>query len=120
MKSDIFSVYVSLLRQTKPIASALPLNTELGAEHPVRLLRAQIPSIVKSVTRQLREKSFKTRQVNTGLNRSGILAKSLTKFLVCLNLELLLLTDQPLISGRGANQIASKLDLAKTRRVSLL
>ena len=68
VKSDIFSVYVSLLRQTKPMAAALPADTELGSDHPVRLLRAQIPAIVKSVTRQLREKGFKTRQVNKTSN----------------------------------------------------
>ena len=68
VKSDIFSVYVSLLRQTKPMAAALPANTELGSDHPVRLLRAQIPALVKSVTRQLREKGFKTRQVNKTSN----------------------------------------------------
>jgi len=63
VKSDIFQVYISLLRQTKHIASALPNHKSVSEGHPVARLRSQVPAIVKSVTRQLREKSFKTRQV---------------------------------------------------------
>jgi hypothetical protein len=32
---------------------------------PLTLLQAQIPAIVKAIHKQLREKSFKTRQVNS-------------------------------------------------------
>ena len=38
-----------------------------GFCRPLTLLQAQIPAIVKAIHKQLREKSFKTRQVNVYL-----------------------------------------------------
>ena len=63
VKSDIFAVYISLLRQTKHVAAVMPDKGEINTCHPVTLLKNQLPAIVKGVTRQLKEKSFKTRQV---------------------------------------------------------
>ncbi|KAF7493771.1 Cullin-associated Nedd8-dissociated protein 1 [Sarcoptes scabiei] len=57
VKVDIFNTYISLLRQTK----ALVVNSE-NNEKFRHILRNQIPSIVRSLDRQLKEKSIKTRQ----------------------------------------------------------
>ncbi|KPM03809.1 hypothetical protein QR98_0022440 [Sarcoptes scabiei] len=57
VKVDIFNTYISLLRQTK----ALVINSE-NNEKFRHILRNQIPSIVRSLDRQLKEKSIKTRQ----------------------------------------------------------
>ncbi|OQR70115.1 cullin-associated NEDD8-dissociated protein 1-like, partial [Tropilaelaps mercedesae] len=60
VKVDIFNAYVALLRQTR---STGPRGEESNAG-PVQLLRQQVPSLVKSLTKQLRKekKSIKTRQ----------------------------------------------------------
>ncbi|KAL8589566.1 Cullin-associated NEDD8-dissociated protein 1 [Nucella lapillus] len=61
VKSDIFNAYVSLLRQTRPVATSSSdcMETEKG---PVLMLQSQIGDIVKAIHKQLREKSIKTRQ----------------------------------------------------------
>lgn len=69
VKSDIFHVYISLLRQTKHMTAVLPDTGEVSTDHPVTLLTNQLPGIVRAVTRQLREKSFKTRQVKMYISR---------------------------------------------------
>ncbi|XP_013401957.1 LOW QUALITY PROTEIN: cullin-associated NEDD8-dissociated protein 1-like [Lingula anatina] len=61
VKSDIFHAYISLLRQTRPTVSADPDAMEQG-EGPVIMLQSQIPSIIKAIHKQLKEKSIKTRQ----------------------------------------------------------
>ncbi|XP_053203172.1 cullin-associated NEDD8-dissociated protein 1-like [Panonychus citri] len=57
VKVDIFQAYIALLKQTRG-------GNGLGADHqnPIHLLMQQVASLVKSLHRQLREKSIKTRQ----------------------------------------------------------
>ncbi|CAB4041940.1 cullin-associated NEDD8-dissociated 1-like [Paramuricea clavata] len=63
VKCDIFNAYRALLRQTRPITSASFDPDAMDEENrPLTLLQAQIPAIVKAIHKQLREKSFKTRQ----------------------------------------------------------
>ncbi|XP_074601185.1 cullin-associated and neddylation-dissociated 1 [Brevipalpus obovatus] len=60
VKVDIFNAYIALLRQTR---GGLSGNNDMGdSQNPVFLLQKQVPSIVKALHRQLREKSIKTRQ----------------------------------------------------------
>lgn len=59
VKVDIFNAYIALLKQTR--------GGNLGSgiadqQNPIHLLMLQVPAIVKSLHRQLREKSIKTRQ----------------------------------------------------------
>ena len=65
VKADIFHAFQALLRQTKPSTAASlaqdPDSME-AEEGPVALLQAQVPSIVKALHRQMKEKSIKTRQ----------------------------------------------------------
>uniref|UniRef100_A0A8C4N8T2 Cullin-associated and neddylation-dissociated 1 n=1 Tax=Eptatretus burgeri TaxID=7764 RepID=A0A8C4N8T2_EPTBU len=63
VKADIFHAYLSLLKQTRPAQSWLhdPDAMEQG-ETPLSLLQSQVPSIVKALHKQLKEKSVKTRQ----------------------------------------------------------
>ncbi|KAM9534055.1 cullin-associated NEDD8-dissociated protein 1-like isoform 3-T3 [Guaruba guarouba] len=63
VKADIFSAYIALLRQTLPIQSWLHAADASGKEDvPLRMLQSQVPSIVKALHRQLKEKSIKSRQ----------------------------------------------------------
>lgn len=62
MKSDIFHVYITLLKQTKPTYTANIESDSMEEDTPVSLLQAQVPTIVKAVHIQLRERSIKTRQ----------------------------------------------------------
>ncbi|KAM9443780.1 cullin-associated NEDD8-dissociated protein 2 [Clarias gariepinus] len=61
VKSDIFLAFVALLRQTKP-----PHGSTLDAgskEDPaVTLLKKQVPTVIKALHKQLKEKSMKSRQ----------------------------------------------------------
>ncbi|KAF7693162.1 hypothetical protein HF521_008478 [Silurus meridionalis] len=61
VKSDIFLAFVALLRQTKSThSSALDLGTK---EDPaITLLKKQVPTVIKALQKQLREKSMKSRQ----------------------------------------------------------
>lgn len=63
MKSDIFHAYIVLLRQTRPAVN-VPLDPDSmdDGEGPVSLLQQQVPTIVKAVHKQMKEKSIKTRQ----------------------------------------------------------
>ncbi|XP_064597809.1 cullin-associated NEDD8-dissociated protein 1-like [Liolophura sinensis] len=61
VKVDIFHAYITLLKQTRPTVTTDPDSME-QEEGPVSMLQGQIPSIVKAVNKQLREKSVKTRQ----------------------------------------------------------
>ncbi|XP_032892680.1 cullin-associated NEDD8-dissociated protein 1-like [Amblyraja radiata] len=63
VKADIFHAYVSLLKQTKPVQSWLQNADELEqGDMPLVMLQNQVPSIVKALHKQLKEKSMKTRQ----------------------------------------------------------
>ncbi|XP_020625713.1 cullin-associated NEDD8-dissociated protein 1-like [Orbicella faveolata] len=63
VKADIFAAYITLLRQTRPVASqTLDADDMEDDSGPVNLLTSQIQSIVRALHKQLREKSVKTRQ----------------------------------------------------------
>lgn len=65
VKADIFHAYMALLKQTKPTVSGpSPLDPDAmeQEEAPVVMLQQQVPQVVKSLHRQLKEKSIKTRQ----------------------------------------------------------
>lgn len=63
VKSDIFHAYITLLKQTRPTTTvALDPDSMEDEEGPISLLQQQVPSIVKAVHRQMKEKSIKTRQ----------------------------------------------------------
>lgn len=66
VKADIFHAYITLLRQTKPAVSSGPDSMD-HEEGPVAMLQAQVPSIVKAIHKQMKEKSVKTRQGCIGL-----------------------------------------------------
>ncbi|XP_051766972.1 cullin-associated NEDD8-dissociated protein 2 [Ctenopharyngodon idella] len=61
VKTDIFSAFVALLRQTRHPHGAT-LDTEAKEEPAVSLLKKQVPTIVKALHRQLKEKSIRSRQ----------------------------------------------------------
>lgn len=61
VKADIFFAYITLLKQTKPTVIQDPDAMDLE-EGPVTQLTAQVPNIVKSMHKLLRERSIKTRQ----------------------------------------------------------
>ncbi|XP_067930479.1 cullin-associated NEDD8-dissociated protein 1-like [Watersipora subatra] len=89
VKSDIFAIYISLLRQTKLVTIG-----EVNESHPLTLLRNQLPMIVKGVTRQLKEKSFKTRQScflllsELSLVLTGCLSEHITSIMPGINYSL--------------------------------
>ncbi|XP_048590232.1 cullin-associated NEDD8-dissociated protein 1 [Nematostella vectensis] len=62
VKADIFSAYITLLRQTRPVAGQADADAMDEDGGPLALLQCQIPNVVKALHRQLREKSVKTRQ----------------------------------------------------------
>ncbi|XP_027558452.1 cullin-associated NEDD8-dissociated protein 1-like isoform X2 [Neopelma chrysocephalum] len=63
VKADIFSAYISLLKQTLPTQSWLHSSDASGkGDVPLRMLRNQVPNIVKALHKQLKEKSIKSRQ----------------------------------------------------------
>ncbi|KFW93745.1 Cullin-associated NEDD8-dissociated protein 1, partial [Phalacrocorax carbo] len=63
VKADIFSVYISLLKQTLPIQSWLHTSDASGKDDiPLTMLQNQVPNIVKALHKQLKEKSIKSRQ----------------------------------------------------------
>ncbi|GAB1606379.1 cullin-associated NEDD8-dissociated protein 1 [Argonauta hians] len=66
VKADIFHAYITLLRQTKPVVTSGPDSMD-HEEGPVAMLQAQVPSIVKAIHKQMKEKSVKTRQGCIGL-----------------------------------------------------
>ncbi|XP_028513482.1 cullin-associated NEDD8-dissociated protein 1 [Exaiptasia diaphana] len=63
VKADIFNAYITLLRQTRPVAGQ-NVDTDAMDEDsgPLMMLQSQIGSVVKALHKQLREKSVKTRQ----------------------------------------------------------
>uniref|UniRef100_A0A8C8SN09 Cullin associated and neddylation dissociated 2 (putative) n=1 Tax=Pelusios castaneus TaxID=367368 RepID=A0A8C8SN09_9SAUR len=63
VKADIFCAYISLLKQTQPTQSWLHTSDEGGKEDvPLTMLQSQVPSIVKALHKQLKEKSIKSKQ----------------------------------------------------------
>lgn len=58
VKVDVFMAYVALLKQTRAPADA----TALQDESAVSILQSHVKDVIKSLHRQLREKSIKTRQ----------------------------------------------------------
>ncbi|NXJ94380.1 CAND1 protein, partial [Corythaixoides concolor] len=63
VKADIFSAYISLLKQTLPIQSWLHAPDAGGRDDvPLTMLQNQVPNIVKALHKQLKEKSIKSRQ----------------------------------------------------------
>ncbi|XP_068013837.1 cullin-associated NEDD8-dissociated protein 1-like isoform X1 [Melanerpes formicivorus] len=63
VRADIFSTYISLLKQTLPTQSWLHAPDASGKDEvPLRMLQSQVPRIVKALHKQLREKSIKSRQ----------------------------------------------------------
>ncbi|NXS64618.1 CAND1 protein, partial [Pandion haliaetus] len=63
VKADIFSAYISLLKQTLPIQSWLHASDTSGKDDvPLTMLQNQVPKIVKALHKQLKEKSIKSRQ----------------------------------------------------------
>ncbi|KAL7986164.1 hypothetical protein Chor_011330 [Crotalus horridus] len=63
VKADIFSAYISLLKQTLPIQSWLQASDEAGKEDiPLTMLQNQVPNIIKALHKQLKEKSVRSRQ----------------------------------------------------------
>lgn len=63
VKVDVFNAYIALLKQTRTvIGSASSLDNSANYERIAGVVEEQVPYIVKSLHKQLREKSIKTRQ----------------------------------------------------------
>ncbi|KAK6318703.1 hypothetical protein J4Q44_G00099140 [Coregonus suidteri] len=64
VKTDIFVAFVALLKQTRPSQGLITTAAEPGAkEDPaITLLKKQVPTVVKALHKQLKEKSMKSRQ----------------------------------------------------------
>ncbi|KDO42065.1 hypothetical protein CISIN_1g000934mg [Citrus sinensis] len=60
VKMDVFNTFIELVRQTGNVTKGQIDNNELN---PRWLLKQEVSKIVKSINRQLREKSIKTKQV---------------------------------------------------------
>lgn len=87
VKVDIFNAYIALLKQSRAIiGSSVDSNDKNYSENLARVLREQIPLIVRSLHKQLREKSIKTRQGSFALLTEvvNVLPGSLTEHVVSL------------------------------------
>ncbi|TYI77970.1 hypothetical protein E1A91_D06G178000v1 [Gossypium mustelinum] len=58
VKMDVFNTFIELLRQTGNVTKG---QTDMDELSPRWLLKQEVPKIVKSINRQLREKSIKTK-----------------------------------------------------------
>ncbi|XP_022723263.1 cullin-associated NEDD8-dissociated protein 1-like isoform X1 [Durio zibethinus] len=58
VKMDVFNTFIELLRQTGNVTKG---QTDINELSPRWLLKQEVPKIVKSINRQLREKSIKTK-----------------------------------------------------------
>ncbi|CAN1301134.1 Cullin-associated NEDD8-dissociated protein 1 [Linum perenne] len=58
VKMDVFNTFIELLRQTGNVTKG---QTDMDESSPRWLLKQVVPKIVKSINRQLREKSIKTK-----------------------------------------------------------
>ncbi|EPS63633.1 hypothetical protein M569_11150 [Genlisea aurea] len=61
VKMDIFNTFIELLRQTGNFTKGQTTFDESRQVHPKYLLKQEVPKIVRSVNKQLREKSVKTK-----------------------------------------------------------
>uniref|UniRef100_A0A3B1K374 Cullin-associated and neddylation-dissociated 2 (putative) n=1 Tax=Astyanax mexicanus TaxID=7994 RepID=A0A3B1K374_ASTMX len=61
VKSDIFLAFVALVRQTKPPHGSA-LDPGAKEDPAVTLLKKQVPTVIKALHKQLKEKSMKSRQ----------------------------------------------------------
>ena len=61
VKVDVFSAYIALLKQTRNCVSNFQASSNLE-DSPIHLLQNQVSNIVKTLHKQLKEKSVKTRQ----------------------------------------------------------
>ena len=70
VKTDIFNAYIALLKQSKPAAPSSASQAAQEGEMmdlddssgPVSLLLTQVPSIVKAIHKQMKDRSVKTRR----------------------------------------------------------
>ncbi|XP_031563225.1 cullin-associated NEDD8-dissociated protein 1-like isoform X2 [Actinia tenebrosa] len=63
VKADIFTAYITLLRQTRPVAGQVVDADSMDEDSgPLMMLQNQIGNVVKALHKQLKEKSVKTRQ----------------------------------------------------------
>ncbi|XP_076124630.1 cullin-associated NEDD8-dissociated protein 2 [Alosa pseudoharengus] len=63
VRTDIFLAFVALLRQTHPVVGTTAALEPGAKEDPaVTLLKKQVPTVVKALHKQLKEKSMKSRQ----------------------------------------------------------
>lgn len=67
VKVDIYHAYISLLKQTRAAPLVHISDASESLVSPVSLLQSQVPSIIKALHKQLREKSIKTRSGAFGL-----------------------------------------------------
>uniref|UniRef100_A0A453JP45 TOG domain-containing protein n=1 Tax=Aegilops tauschii subsp. strangulata TaxID=200361 RepID=A0A453JP45_AEGTS len=58
VKMDIFNTFIELLRQTGNVTKG---QGDIDESSPRWLLKQEVPKVVKSINRQLREKSIKTK-----------------------------------------------------------
>lgn len=58
VKMDVFNTFIELLRQTGNVTKG---QTDMTKTSPRWLLNQEVPKVVRSVTRQMREKSIKTK-----------------------------------------------------------
>ncbi|KAH0978631.1 hypothetical protein GBA52_005808 [Prunus armeniaca] len=62
VKMDVFNTFIELLQQTGNVTKG---QIEINEQSPRWLLKQEVPKIVRSINRQLREKSIKTKVVGT-------------------------------------------------------
>jgi cullin-associated NEDD8-dissociated protein 1 len=71
VKVDILHVYTSMLKQIPRVAAMAGIvpgsaddlmETEAGHDNPHQMLLAQVPTLVRCVQRQMKEKGVRTRQ----------------------------------------------------------
>ncbi|XP_024525263.1 cullin-associated NEDD8-dissociated protein 1 isoform X2 [Selaginella moellendorffii] len=58
VKIDVFNAFIDLLRQTGNVTKA---SSEINPSSPLYMLQQEVPKVVRTLNRQLREKSVKTR-----------------------------------------------------------
>ena len=65
VKTDIFAAYCALLSSTKIVVTTQQsgaVDAMETADNPLSLLATQVPSIVKALSKQMKERSLRTRQ----------------------------------------------------------
>ncbi|CAI5988630.1 unnamed protein product [Closterium sp. NIES-64] len=61
VKVDVFNAFIDLLRQTGHVTKGHASPADVPPGSPLAVLREEVPRIVRSLNRQLKEKSLKTR-----------------------------------------------------------